>query len=374
MRGQRPKILVVGSCAMDLITATEILPKEGETVVGSSFTTAPGGKGGNQAVQAARLGAEVTMVGKVGADQFGDTLLASLKAAGVDTRYVLRAEAVSTGIANIVLVQEHGKTRNNRITIVPGANGDLRVQEVDFLKDGIAGYDMVLLQNELPAAVNACVARYAKAAGIPVMLNPAPTRPLSRELLSHITYLSPNEHEAADLTGISLNPGACIVDQARPLMAALHGLGAAKVLVTLGAWGAMQSDGTATNYQPCVPEVEAIDPTAAGDSFVAAFCVGLCLGLAANRALCFANHTAALTVSALGAQPSLPAGRDVSRGRLRADCAHCLRPGHEGGVSDHAVCGADGGAVLRQGGCHLLCHGHYRGAQAERGLHHSVFQ
>lgn len=303
-----PRLLVVGSLVMDLITTTGRIPNPGETVIGMEFSTAPGGKGANQALQAARLGAQVAMVGKVGDDGFGEALTGSLAQAGVDVRHILRAEGVSSAVGNVQLLVEGGRTRNNRIIVAPGANHRLTPGDVAFLEEGVAQFDMVLLQLEIPTPVNEQVARWADAKGVPVMLNPAPSAPLPPSLLKHLAYLSPNEHEAADLTGMPLCGPDGRVEPARldAALRSLHGGGAANVIITLGAQGSVLSTPEGRLAMPCVSGIRAVDPTAAGDSFLGAFCTAVAAGLAHPDALALATYTAALTVSAMGAQPSLP--------------------------------------------------------------------
>lgn len=312
---KKPKILVVGSLVMDMIVSTERFPNAGETVLGSGFSTAPGGKGANQAVQAARLGASVTMVGKTGNDAFGDQFIQALKASGVDTRYLMRSGAAATAVGNILLTQRGGVTLHNRIIVVSGANMTITPDEILFLEHEIAQYDMLMLQLEIPIAIVELVAEIAHRHGVPVMLNSAPSAPLSDALLSHLTYISPNEYEAADLTGITIRDenGALNESNLKAAVAALHKKGVKKVIITLGDNGAVVSDAAtgAFVFKPCVPDVTVADPTAAGDSFVGAFCAGICAGLTDEQALLFANNTAAITVSRMGAMPSLPVLNEV---------------------------------------------------------------
>lgn len=307
---EKPKILVVGSLVMDMIVSTERFPNAGETVFGNGFRTAPGGKGANQAVQAARLGANVTMVGKTGNDAFGDQLIATLNTSGVDTQHVLRTDAAPTAIGNILLTQQDGVTLNNRIIVVSGANMTITPDEVLFLESQIAQYDMLMLQLEIPMAIVELMAEIAHRNGVQVMLNPAPSAPLSDALLSHLTYISPNEYEAADLTGVTIRnlDGSLNEQSLRAAVDALHKKGVKKVIITLGDNGAVVSDSNdgAFIFKPCVPDVPVADPTAAGDSFVGAFCTGVCAGLSDEQALQYANNTAAITVSRMGAMPSLP--------------------------------------------------------------------
>lgn len=310
---KRPKILVVGSLVMDLIVSTEKFPGSGETVMGKSFTTAPGGKGANQAVQAARLGADVTMVGAVGNDAFGKELIASLKASGVHTEHIVVREGVSSAVGNILLETKEGHKSKNRIIVVPGANYTICPQDVEFLKDSIAAYDMVMLQLEISMEVNELVAQYAHEKGVPVMLNSAPYAALSKELLTHLTYISPNEHEASGITGIPIRSEEDEYRMADVQAATqkLLGMGVKNVIVTLGSNGAVISNDAEMIYAPCVDVVEVKDPTAAGDSFVGAFCTGACAGMNHSQALDFASYTATLTVSRMGAQPSLPTIHEV---------------------------------------------------------------
>ncbi len=304
---RKPKILVAGSFVMDLIASTPKAPNSGETVIGTAFRTAPGGKGANQAVQCARLGAEVTMVGQVGADAFGREMLDTAAKAGVDISHVPMDSSVSSGVGHILLeVSEHGA--QNRITVIPGANFTITTDQVAWLKDEIGKFDLVMLQLEIPMEVDIAVARYAKAAGVPVMLNPAPAAPMPAELLECVTYLSPNEHEAAAISGIRLRADETGVNDndLRQVAAALRLKGVENVIITLGGNGSAVAGTDAVCYTPCVKMQDVKDPTAAGDSFVAAFCTGLTAGLAQNQALDFASHVAAITVSRMGAMPSLP--------------------------------------------------------------------
>lgn len=309
----KPHILVVGSFVMDMSTTTTVFPNSGETVLGEGFSTASGGKGANQAVQAARLGADVTMIGKVGMDTFGDQMLSSVAATGVHTDKVLRDKnGAPSAIGNIILeVDKHGN-RHNRIIVISGANMTTTVEEVAFLKDEIAQYDLVMLQFEIPMEVNITIARWAREKGVPVMVNPAPAAAFPDELLACATYLSPNEHEAAALTGIAIHTDHGLnLQDVENAAYALQAKGVENVLTTLGENGAALLEQDGLHYIASVPDVAVADPTAAGDSFVAAFCVGVCIGLNAYQAMDFARNTAAITVSRCGAQPSLPNLEDV---------------------------------------------------------------
>ena len=305
---KRPKILVVGSFVMDQIVTTDIFPRQGQTILAKTFRKAPGGKGANQAVQMARLGADVTLCGKLGRDGNGQEMLAVCQNAGIHTEHILFDDHTASGCAVIVLEEKPGTSTENRIMVVPGTNMTITPEEIAFLKEGIADFDLVVLQLEIPMEINVQVAQYAHDKGVPVMLNSAPSAPLSEELLSCLSYLSPNEHEAFDLTGIEIgrHGDGVDMDSVKAAAKALQAKGVSNVLITLGSAGAVLARGNDFFFSPAVPNVKAVDPTAAGDSFVGAFCSAICAGMEPEEALRFANHTAALTVSAMGAMPSLP--------------------------------------------------------------------
>lgn len=308
---KRPKILVVGSFMMDLIASTRRAPSSGETVVGLKFQTAPGGKGANQAVQCARLGAQVTMVGRVGDDAFGKLMTETAAAAGVDVSHVSVDKNESSGVGHITLeVTEHGA--QNRITVCPGANFTMTVEDVAWLEGEIGSYDLVMMQFELPMEVNETVARWAHEAGVPVMINPAPAAPMSEALLACATYISPNEHEAAALAGhtIDVSDGIDFAD-VELVAKAFQARGVENLIITLGENGSVLANAEGIHHTQCVKMPHVADPTAAGDSFVAAFCTGLTAGLTRAQALDFASHTAAITVSRMGAMPSLPTVGEV---------------------------------------------------------------
>ena len=308
---KKPKILVVGSFMMDLIASTRRAPNSGETVVGLKFQTAPGGKGANQAVQCARLGAQVTMVGRVGDDAFGKLMTDTAAAAGVDVSHVSVDKNESSGVGHITLeVTEHGA--QNRITVCPGANFTMTVDDVAWLKDEIGNYDLLMLQFELPMEVIETVAQWAHDAGVIVMINPAPAAPMSDKLLACATYISPNEHEAAALAGhpIDVTNGINFAD-VELVAKEFHARGVENLIITLGENGSIVAGKDGIHHTQCVRMPHVADPTAAGDSFVAAFCTGLTAGLPQGEALAFASHTAAITVSRMGAMPSLPTVGEV---------------------------------------------------------------
>ena len=306
-----PNILVVGSFMMDLTASTPNAPKSGETVVGFKFQTAPGGKGANQAVQCARLGANVTMVGQVGDDAFGRMMTDTAADAGVDVSHVSVDKNESSGVGHITLeVTEHDA--KNRITVCPGANFTLTVKDVAWLKDEIGEYDLVMMQFELPMEVIEAVAQWAHDADVIVMINPAPAAPMSDKLLACTTYISPNEHEAAILANheINVDNGINFAD-VEIVAQAFHDRGVENLIITMGENGSIVAGKNGVMHTECVKMPHVADPTAAGDSFVAAFCTGLTAGLPQKEALAFASHTAAITVSRMGAMPSLPTVDEV---------------------------------------------------------------
>lgn len=309
----RPKILVVGSFVKDLIVSAGRFPEAGETVLGFDFQTASGGKGANQAIQAARLGARVTMVGKVGNDVFGKEMIASCAESGIDCSRVMVDGEIPSSVGNVQLqVGQDGKTQN-RIIVVPGANMTIRKEDVSFLETEIENYDMVLLQLEIPMEINELVAEYAYRKNVPVMLNSAPSAEISSELLSKLTYISPNEYEAADLTGIEIrrNGKEVNADDVKAVIEKLLGKGVKNVLVTLGTAGAAFGNAEEFYLCPTVEGISAVDPTGAGDSFVGAFSTFVSMGMDHEKAACIANYVGSLTVSRMGAQPSLPSLEQV---------------------------------------------------------------
>ena len=309
---RKPKILVVGSFVMDVIATTERVPASAQTVYGKSFHMAPGGKGANQALQCARLGADVTMMGCVGDDLFGQRLLEIPREAGVDVSHVVVRPGVTSGVGHVTLeVTDH--TAQNRIVVIRGANATLTPEDVAWIRDEIHTYDMVLLQLEVPLEVNRAVAGWAHAAGVPVMLNPAPATDLDEELLRSVTYMIPNEQEASVETALPLRMegNALRQEDLEAIAAKLCSYGVEHVIITLGGHGSAVVKAHGIQYIPIVEMPHVADPTAAGDSYVGALAVGLTSGLKLEEAMVFASHTAAITVSRMGAMPSLPTLEEV---------------------------------------------------------------
>lgn len=292
-RDRPPRVAVVGSLNMDLVVWAPRRPQPGESLPGTRFAMFLGGKGFNQAVAAARLGASVTMIGRVGADPFGDALLAALKQEDIDARYVGRDTKAATGVA-LPLVEPDGA---NSIVVVQGANLTLSPQDIDQAMEAITTADALLLQLEVPQEAVLQAARLAHAADVLVILNPAPAQPLLPELIALSDWLVPNEVEAAMLTRVEGDPAAA----GRHLLAQ----GARGVVITLGGDGALVLTPQNEEHFPAFP-VTPVDTTAAGDVFCAALAVALAEGQPVASAVRFANAAGALATTVAGAEPSLP--------------------------------------------------------------------
>jgi ribokinase len=301
---RRPRIVVVGSVNVDMVVKSARLPGAGETMTGGRFLMAPGGKGANQAVAAARLGAAVTLVARVGRDVFGDQAVAGFEREGINTAAISRDPKQPTGVA-LILVDERGE---NLISVASGANHRLTPADVEASADVIRWADVLLLQLETPLETACRAAEIAATAGVTVILDPAPApaKPLPRELFEHVDYLTPNEAEAAQLTGLSVHDEASARAAAKKLLDA----SACGVIVTLGAAGALLADAERMELIPSVPVV-AIDTTAAGDAFNGAFAWALARGLPADAAVRQACVVAAISTTRLGAQPSLPTADEL---------------------------------------------------------------
>ena len=285
-------IVVVGSINMDLVVRAPRHPQPGETILGSDFQTFPGGKGANQAVAAARLGGQVKMVGRVGTDSFGDVLLANLEKDGVDTSYVQRTEGTASGVA-LITVNEMGQ---NNIVVVPGSNGKLTPEDIRTAEAAFVGAAAVLIQLEIPLNTVEEAAKMGKKHGARVILNPAPAQSLGTSLLETIDMLIPNESELFLLTGMQSILVAA---------SSLKSIGLDCLIVTLGSEGVLVLDGEKADHI-LSHSVNVVDTTAAGDAFVGAFAVALSENLTTLQAATWGNAAGALSVTAAGAQPSLP--------------------------------------------------------------------
>jgi ribokinase len=293
-------IVVVGSVNMDLIVRCARLPQPGETVTGHGMDVATGGKGANQAVAAARLGAQVSFVGCVGDDAFGEQALQKLRAEGVDTSQVA-VEPGGTGVA-MIMVESSGQ---NCIALHPGANAQLSVARVDASASLISRASMLVCQLESPLPSVRRAIEIARQARVPVLLNPAPAQPLPAELLEQVDVLIPNETEAAIVAGMPPSRGATETAQQ------LRSLGVRTVIVTLGERGTCVLAEGDLRLMPA-QRVRAVDTTGAGDAFVGAYAVAREQGIALWESVAFAQTMAAISVTRPGAMEALPTRRDAA--------------------------------------------------------------
>ena len=311
---------------MDLVVHTPRMPNIGETIIGSNFMTACGGKGGNQALAAARLGGQVSMLGCVGEDAFGPELRANLESAGVDTSHVHTTRAAASGTATIVVYEG-----DNFIIIDPGANHEITREHVQAFRDVIRESDIVLIQLEIPLDIVAETVRVSGECGTPVLLNPAPAAELDHETLRGITWFTPNEGEAAMMAGFtdraggghgapgeSAKRGAAAGrsdppdgHDAETLIRALQGKGVSNVCITRGAHGVAYAEGDGPVVLREAPAVTPVDTTAAGDVFSGALAVALTEGKAVDAAIEFAQRASAISVTRHGAGPSIPTRDEV---------------------------------------------------------------
>lgn len=301
-----PHIVVVGSINMDLVARMARLPRPGETVHGDDFQTIPGGKGANQAVASARLGARVTMIGRVGNDSFGETLRRSLTEYGVSTEHVLVTEGCSSGVA-LIGVEASGA---NSITVVAGANGRLTPHDVASRAEVIASADGLIVQLETPFETVAAAKRIAREAGVRTILDPAPapSGPLPAELMA-VEILSPNQTEAEALAGVA------VVDvvSARTAAQRLRDLGTKAVVLKLGELGAFVLDEAGREEHVPARATNVVDSTAAGDAFTAGLAVALAEGRTLAEAARFGCAAGTLACTRFGAQPAMPVRADVDR-------------------------------------------------------------
>ncbi len=293
---KQARVCVVGSCSMDLVVTSSRRPGAGETVMGESFKTVPGGKGANQAVAAARLGAEVVMIGRVGDDHLGETILNNFKKNNVSVKYMKPVTDMESGTAHIILAEG-----DNSIIVVPAANNEVTPDYVEQAAEAIRSSDIVLIQQEIPAETVAVVSRICVEADVPLLLNPAPARKIDAEVLKHAAYITPNEHEASVIfEGISLqealrnNPN--------------------RLLVTEGSNGVRYYNGEEECVVPTF-KVDAVDTTGAGDTFNAALAVALAEGQSLSDSIRFANRAASLSVTKFGAQGGMPTRAEVEAAR-----------------------------------------------------------
>ena len=296
------KILILGSSNTDMTVRTAALPRPGETLIGGDFVMGPGGKGANQAVAARRLGGDAALVCKVGRDMFGDNAILHYEREGLDTRGILVSELPS-GVA-LINVDAKGE---NSIVVAPGANMDLTEEDIERVSDRIREADIVLLQLEIPIPSVLAAARIAHAGGAQVVLNPAPYAEVPDELFRYVDLFIPNETELSAYTGITVCDRKSALGAADIMLAR----GVKKIIVTLGSKGSLIYDGKEVCDVAACP-VEAVDTTAAGDTYCGALCVGLSEGLTLQEAAVFASKASALSVTRPGAQNSMPYRKEIN--------------------------------------------------------------
>ncbi|WP_025006652.1 ribokinase [Marinilabilia salmonicolor] len=292
----KPKITVIGSSNTDMICRVPSIPLPGETLMGTGFSTVQGGKGANQAVAAARAGGDVTFIACVGNDAFGQQAIEAYQKEGIDTSCIQKIDDTPTGVA-LINVADSGE---NSITVAAGANAYLMPETIDKFRDIILGSDIVLMQLEIPVETVCHVTLMVSEANIPIILNPAPAREIDKTTLKLLTLVTPNEREASELSG--LWPEAR--DEKESALE-IQKQGVKSVVVTLGSRGAYYLDDKSSGIVES-DKVKAVDTTAAGDTFNGYLVVEMAKGKSLTEAIDLANKAAAISVTRMGAQPSIP--------------------------------------------------------------------
>ena len=303
----RRSIFVVGSVNLDLVCTGKRIPAPGETVTGATFETFHGGKGANQAVAVGRLGFPVSMIAKVGDDQFGQRLRRGLREASVNVRAVGTAKRTASGVA-LITVDENGQ---NSITVIPGANAQLLPRDLEKALPQLRAAGMILTQLEIPMETVEYLCNVAGRFHVPLMLDPAPARALPREMLRHVTYLTPNETETCALCAIP--PDDLNLATVAELARTLQGKGPANVIVKMGKHGAFVAGPEKPGRIVPSFKVRVVDSTAAGDAFNGGLAVALMRGLGLMEAVRFAGAVGALSVTRAGAQPAMPTSGEVEK-------------------------------------------------------------
>jgi len=302
MKQDVPTIAVVGSSNMDLVVKSKRIPAKGETILGGDFIMVPGGKGANQAVAAAKLGARVFFITKLGDDIFGEQSLNNFRKEGVDTKYVLQTKEAPSGVA-LIMVDDEG---NNIIVVAPGANHKLMPEDVKEAESDIASSGALVAQLEVPIETIEFAAELANKSKVPFILDPAPAQKLSPKLLNMVDVLTPNETEARILTDIEVKDQKSAEAAAKKLLEC----GVKTIILTMGASGYLLAGKEETEFV-AAKKVTAADSTAAGDAFTGSLAVGLAQGQTLSEAASFANNVAAVSVTKMGAQPSMPTLQEV---------------------------------------------------------------
>lgn len=298
---KKRKIVVIGSSNTDLVIKTTRIPSPGETVIGGEFLMTAGGKGANQAVAIARLGGDVAFIAKVGRDMFGESALRGYAADGIDIDTIERDGSAPSGVA-LITVDAHGE---NCIVVAPGANNTLTTADIDRHRDLICSAEYLLMQLEIPMEVVEYAAEMAEAHGVKVILNPAPAAPLSPRLMRKLYLITPNLGESQLITGVKIDHPA----ETERVAEVLLEMGAKAAIITLGSGGALIRTHTECDLINA-EKVVAIDTTAAGDVFSGALVVALSEGKSLVDAARFATHAAAISVTRMGAQSSIPHRKD----------------------------------------------------------------
>jgi ribokinase len=302
MDDEKMDLVVVGSANFDYLAQGDNLPAPGQSVQGDEFIESPGGKGTNQAIAAVRLGIQVAFIGRIGLDQRGEWVLDKLKKEGVDTQHIIRDPSVQTGVA-LIQVAKNGQ---KQILAIRGANSRLSIHNLK--EPTITAGRALLVQLEIPLPVVEAAVRIAHAAGLKVILDPAPAAPLSDDLLSQVDLIKPNSNEAESLTGVRVHDRA----SARQAAEKLLGRGVQAVMVQAGKEGNLLVWKGGESWNPVLP-VKMVDATGAGDAMAAALAVGLIEDKSYEEIGRFANTAAAFATTSLGAQAALPRRQDIER-------------------------------------------------------------
>jgi len=303
-------VTVLGSFVADLAFRTDRIPVWGETLMGSEFKLGPGGKGSNQAVAAARAGGRVSFISKLGPDPFGDMARALYKSEGIDTQFLFSTQS-ATGAAAIIIDAHKGE---NAIIIVPGACFEVTAAEVDQARALIADSSVFVAQLELPLAVVEHGLALAHSLGVPTILNPAPAAPLPESIYRHIDYITPNESEAASLTGVSVST----IADAEKAADAFLARGVPNAIITLGAQGVFVKSAQVRAHVPAVSAGKVVETTGAGDAFNGGFAVALSEGMGLIEAARFGCATAGISITRPGTAPSMPTRAEIDALRGRA--------------------------------------------------------